>query len=262
MLAPNECVDGAIAPVGLGNEADCQRTGVQPEHGEALSGGGRLVAIRQPRRRRRLDELDEWLRERFRQHRGNCDVVRQDLLREHGITVSLRTVERAVAPLRQALRAEARACLRFETPPGKQLQIDFGATTVSIGGTACGCICSWRRWLLAATVCASLSTRAAIGVVRRHGGRLPALRRDPAGGVFDNARALVDHHDAATARCVSTNAYTRLRATGLPAVGLRAYRPGPRARMSAASATSSTTPSPGIPLSAGQRSRTSRLVGA
>ena len=72
--------------------------------------------------------------ERFRRHRGNCDVVRQDLSREHGLTVSLRTVERAAAPLRQALQAEARACLRFETTPGRQLQIDFGATTVSIGG--------------------------------------------------------------------------------------------------------------------------------
>jgi transposase len=41
-----------------------------------------------------------------------------------------------LAPLRQALRAEARATLRFETPPGKQLQIDFGATTVPIGGGA------------------------------------------------------------------------------------------------------------------------------
>jgi hypothetical protein len=35
------------------------------------------VAIRQSRRRRRLDGLDEWLRERFRQHRGDCDVVRR-----------------------------------------------------------------------------------------------------------------------------------------------------------------------------------------
>ena len=50
------------------------------------------------------------------------------LARELGILVSLRTVERAVTPLRQALRAEARACVRFETPPGKQLQIDFGET--------------------------------------------------------------------------------------------------------------------------------------
>jgi transposase len=80
--------------------------------------------------------LEEWLADRFRRHRGNCDVVRQDVLREHGITVSLRTVERAGAPLRQALRAEARACLRFETAPGRQPQIDFGAATVAIADIA------------------------------------------------------------------------------------------------------------------------------
>jgi hypothetical protein len=45
---------------------------------------------------------------------------------EKGLAVSLRTVERAVAGLRQALQAEARAMMRFETPPGHQLQIDFG----------------------------------------------------------------------------------------------------------------------------------------
>ena len=48
----------------------------------------------------------------------------------------LRTVERAVAQLRQALEAEARATVRFETPPGRQLQIDFGETRISIGGDA------------------------------------------------------------------------------------------------------------------------------
>jgi hypothetical protein len=49
------------------------------------------------------------LAERFRRHRGNADVVRQDLEREDGIDISLRTVERAVATLRQGLRARARA---------------------------------------------------------------------------------------------------------------------------------------------------------
>ena len=72
--------------------------------------------------------------ERFRRHRGNADVVRQELEREHGIRVSLRTVERAVRALRRELVAEARACVRFETPPGRQLQIDFGSTSISIGG--------------------------------------------------------------------------------------------------------------------------------
>ena len=52
-----------------------------------------------------------------------------------GVPYSDSKAERgAAAPLRQALQAEAHACLRFETPPGKQLQIDFGATTTSVGG--------------------------------------------------------------------------------------------------------------------------------
>src|SRR3546814_4584174 len=79
-----------------------------------LAGGG-WVSYQAPRRAKALDGLEGWLAERFRRHRGNADVVRQDLEREHGIVVSLRTVERAVAPLRRELRAEARATVRFET---------------------------------------------------------------------------------------------------------------------------------------------------
>jgi transposase len=86
-----------------------------------------------PRRSRRLEGLDDWLAERLRQHRGNAEVVRQDLAREKGIAVSLRTAERAVSGLRRAMRAEALATVRFETPPGHQLQIDFGESRVRIG---------------------------------------------------------------------------------------------------------------------------------
>jgi hypothetical protein len=32
------------------------------------------------------------------------------------------------------LRAEAVATVRYETPPGQQLQIDFGSTSVAVGG--------------------------------------------------------------------------------------------------------------------------------
>jgi hypothetical protein len=166
-------------------------------------------------------------------------------------------VERAVAPLRQALRAEARACLRFETPPGKQLQIDFGATTVPIGGTAV------RVHLFVATL--GYSRRPFVRAFRherqsawfdgmegafRHFGGIPQEV------VFDNARALVDHHDAATREVRFNERLTRLRATGGSGLGLaRRTGHGPRARMSAVSATSSTTPLPGMPLSAGQRSK-------
>jgi hypothetical protein len=40
-----------------------------------------------------LDGLGEWLSGRYLQHRGNADVVRQDLEHELRIKVSLRTVE-------------------------------------------------------------------------------------------------------------------------------------------------------------------------
>jgi transposase len=178
----------------IAGELGCSRNTVK----RYLSAGG-WAAIRQPRRSRRLDGLEEWLAERFRRHRGNCDVVRQDLQHEHGIAVSLRTVERATAQLRQALRAEARATLRFETPPGRQLQIDFGARTVTIGGEPV------RVHLFVATL--GYSRRPYVQAFRHErqsawlDGMEGAFRRF--GGVpqevlLDNARALVDHHDAAT----------------------------------------------------------------
>ena len=92
------------------------------------------VAYKQPERKRTLGGLESWLSQRLQQHHGNADVVRQDLQREHGVTVSLRTVERAVAPLRRELRAAEVATIRFETAPGEQLQIDFGEITVAIAG--------------------------------------------------------------------------------------------------------------------------------
>src|SRR5204862_7565268 len=96
------------------------------------AGGG--MPFRSPGRAKLLDCLEGWLRERFIRHRGNADVVRQDLLAEKGVAVSRRTLQRAVQAYRQALKAEALATMRFETPPGRQLQIDFGERLVEIGG--------------------------------------------------------------------------------------------------------------------------------
>ncbi|MCK8787851.1 IS21 family transposase, partial [Roseomonas sp. NAR14] len=130
-------------------------------------------------------------------------VVRQELASERGIRVSLRTVERAVAPLRRELRAEALATVRFETPPGRQLQIDFGERQVRIGEETV------RAYLFVATLGYSrrlfvrafrherqASWFAGIEEAFRHfGGR-------PAELLLDNARALVDRHDAQTREVV------------------------------------------------------------
>src|SRR6201984_3833450 len=93
----------------IAGELGCSRNTVR-----RYLGAGGWAAIRPPQRKRRLDGLEEWLAQRFRRHRGNCDVVRQDLLREHGITVSLRTVERAAAPLRPGVQAASGAGRRVE----------------------------------------------------------------------------------------------------------------------------------------------------
>src|SRR5690606_2060930 len=49
-----------------------------------LEAGGRQP-FRKPERKRLLDGLEDWLRERLRSHRGNADVVRQELATEKGI---------------------------------------------------------------------------------------------------------------------------------------------------------------------------------
>jgi transposase len=156
-----------------------------------------------PSRSKKLDGLSEWLRECFRQHAGNADVVRQELAREKNIVISLRTVERAVAPLRRELIAAARATVRFETPPGEQLQIDFGERRVEIGGV------SVKVYLFVATLGYSRRLH-----VRAYGhekqdswfdGMESAFR--VFGGVprevlLDNAKALILHHDPSSREVV------------------------------------------------------------
>ena len=112
-------------------EFGCNRETVQ----RYLAAGG-WAPYRVPKRPGVLAGHEAWVAERFRRHRGNADVVRQELLAEKGIALSLRTVEREVRPLRQALAAEARATMRFETPPGHQLQIDFGERRIVIAGAS------------------------------------------------------------------------------------------------------------------------------
>ncbi|MDP9096686.1 MAG: IS21 family transposase, partial [Pseudomonadota bacterium] len=124
----------------------------------------------------------------------------QELASELGIVISLRTVERAVSHLRRELAAEALATVRFETPPGRQLQIDFGQRRIAIDDEAPG-----RVYLFVATLGYSRRVYAAafrnerqsawlegIEGAFRHFGGLPGEL------LLDNARALVKHHDAAT----------------------------------------------------------------
>lgn len=188
-----------LKELGWGAKRIARELGVSRNTVKEYIAAGGWTPYEQPERKKTLDGLETWLRERLRRHRGNADVVRQELAAEKRILVSLRTVERAVKPYRQELAAEARATVRFETPSGKQLQIDFGERLVEIGGAKV------RAYLFVGT----------LGFSRRHHVRAFRNERQESwfdglesafakfGGVteevlFDNARALVVEHDPAT----------------------------------------------------------------
>ena len=194
-------------------------------------------------RAKTLDGLDAWLADRFRRHAGNADVVRQELAAEQGSAVSLRTVERAVAALRQALRAEARATVRFETRPGQQLQIDFGARRVEIGGAPV------KVFFFVATLGYSrrLHVRACTGAKQApwFEGMERAFRvfgGVPEAVLLDNARALITHHDPATREVVvNPKLHAFARHWGFQVKACAPYRArtkgrAPKARTNAASA--------------------------
>lgn len=188
-----------LGKLGWGSKRIARELGVARNTVRRYLATGGWAPYRQPERTSILAGHEAWLRERFLQHRGNCDVVRQQLQRELGIEASLRTVERACRRLRQELEAACRATVRFETAPGEQMQIDFGQTRVMIGGE------SVRAFLFVATlgysrrgfVCAFHHERqsawfAGIEAAFTHfGGRVQTL-------LIDNAKALVTEHDSST----------------------------------------------------------------
>ena len=82
-------------------------------------------------RPRKLGDEEVWVQERFKAGVTNGEVLLQELV-ERGVKVGVRTVERAVEKLRQEARCAERATLRFETEPGRQLQIDFGEKWIMV----------------------------------------------------------------------------------------------------------------------------------
>lgn len=178
----------------LSKEFGCARNTVR----RYLQAGG-PVPFGKPQRKTAFDGLDEWLRDRFFRHSGNADVIRQELLSEHGVKIGLRAVEKRVQLWRRELRAQKRATVRFETRPGHQLQIDFGTTKVWIDGERV----SIHLFVATLGYSRRLHIRPSLrerqtdwfegmeGAFLRFGGV-------PSEVLLDNARALVDHHDAST----------------------------------------------------------------
>jgi transposase len=120
---------------GLGSKRIARQLGISRNSVRRYLAGARVGFQERPEARR-LDEATQHQVQRLFETvaEGNTVVVQQELS-GLGIDVDLRTLQRAVAPLRQAARARALATVRFETEPGKQMQIDFGEKTVAIAGT-------------------------------------------------------------------------------------------------------------------------------
>ena len=139
---------------------------------------------------------------------GNAVVVRRLLAEQEQVRVSERTVQRAVADLRREQRLAALATVRVETPPGEQLQIDFGQKRIGIGGA------SVRVFLLVAVLSYSRRLfvkaflnergddwREGIAAAFAHFGGVPRVL------LGDNARALVLGRDRATGTVTFNPAY-------------------------------------------------------
>ena len=185
-----------LSAAGWGRRRIAKELGCSPETVRKYLRQGSWQPYGKPCRNSVLDGQWEWLRQRFLAHRGNADVVRQELASEKGIQVSLRTVERAVEPWRRELRNAALATVRFETPPGRQLQADFGQCLVRIGGE--------RVRVHLAVLTLGYSRRLLVRAFRaeKQDHWLEALEEGfrhwggvPQEVLVDNARALVSQHD-------------------------------------------------------------------
>jgi transposase len=188
-----------LRELGWGSKRIARELGVSRGTVKRYLEAGGWRRFRTPERKKVLDGHEDWLRERLRRHRGNADVVRQELANELGIVASLRMVQRAVQPWRQEIAAEARATVRFETAPGRQLQIDFGERLVEIGGHKV------KAFLFVATLGYSRLVHVRAFRDERQDSWFDGLESAfvAFGGVpeevlLDNARALVTEHDAAT----------------------------------------------------------------
>lgn len=139
--------------------------------------------------------------------KGNASLVHR-LLVQQGISISLRTVLRQLKPIRAQRIAQESATLRFETPPGEQMQIDFGQQKVLIDQQLVTihflvAVLGFSRRIF---VKAFLSERAddwreGIAEAFRHFGGVPHTL------LGDNARALVLQHNHRTSTLVFHPSY-------------------------------------------------------
>lgn len=193
----------ALQEAGMGVKAIARQLGVSKTTVKRYLRAGGWVEYRTPKRPGVLDDQADWLKTAMLKHGNNAEVVRQELEKEKGISVGLRTVERAVKGHRMLARAEARATTRYETGPGEQSQIDFGERLVVVGGESVKVYFfvftlgfSRRIYVRAFTNERLHSWLAGMeGAFRHFGGVTETV-------LLDNPRALVTSHDVRTREVV------------------------------------------------------------
>lgn len=126
---------------------------------------------------------------------GNAVVVAQELA-TRGVRASVRTVQRVVEDERRAKIAADVASVRFESAPGRQMQIDFGQKRVVIGTVLVRvfflvAVLGYSRRLFVRAFLAERGDdwrEGIVGAFERFGGVPHTL-------LIDNARALVSRRD-------------------------------------------------------------------
>src|SRR5688572_23927776 len=136
----------ALAGRGVGKKTIAREVGVAVNTvrrylREPIAAGQQI----RPAARRLTEEWRQQARALYAGPAGGNAVVVQRLLSERGLTISVRTIERAVADIRRARQVAQLATVRVETVPGDQLQIDFGQKRVRVAG-------AWMRVFLLVAV--------------------------------------------------------------------------------------------------------------
>lgn len=186
-----------LAGRGWGAKRIAQELGLARNTVRRYVRGGDAALVQTRPGRRALDEVTrtEAVRLFDEVAEGNAVVV-ADILRERGVVVGPRVVQRVVAGRRREKRAADVASVRYETAPGQQMQIDFGQKLVVIGGVAVVvhlliAVLSHSRRVFAKAFLAERQDewREGIAAAFRHfGGVVRVL-------LGDNSRCLVVQHD-------------------------------------------------------------------
>jgi len=225
-MVEDDVVDGisVLSRLGYSSRRIARELGVARNTVKRYLGGAPVGVQERPEARRLSPEEQSRAEELYRTTAAGNAVVVHELLLAESVNVSLRTVQRSVAPLRAETARAVVVTPRFETPPGQQMQIDFGERLVVLGGVPV------RVYFFVATLSFSRRIYVRAGLSQRQDewklGLEGALRHFgglPEVVVVDNARALILSHSGGEVTVhPSFHAYCTDR--GLAVYACRPYR--------------------------------------